>query len=486
MSPHPSATAARPIRSEPTAPPAAGDGARFRRRAAAVLLVSAQFVVMLDTSIVNVALPSIQRDLALAPDMLAWIVNTYVLAFGALLLLGGRVADTVGRRTMFILGAGLFTLGSLVAGTATSEAALIAGRLVQGTGAAALSPAAMALLLVTFPGTHRARAMSAWGAASTLGGATGVVVGGLLAGSLGWSSVFFATVPLTAAAALLARRLLPSTHGSGVARRFDVAGSATITAAVLALSYAALSLPEHGWASAHVLGAAAVTVVLVLLFVRVERSAPDPLVPLELFRSRVLSAGVAVAVLGGAARASTFVLIALFLQQALLLAPAAAGFAMLPTSLAGLAVSVLVLPRVLRRIGAERSMVLGLVVLALGHLSLMRIPAADLVYVRDVLPALLLVATGVALSFTPTTMVIAAALPAHRTGLASGLAGSSTQIGASVGLAAFTAVALSAAQDAQAQVSTISSAGFSAAFLAAAAVALSTAGATLVLLVRRS
>ena len=484
MSPHPIATATPPRHGEPTAPPAA-DGARLRRRAAAVLLVSAQFVVMLDTSIVNVALPSIQRDLALAPDMLAWIVNAYVLAFGALLLLAGRVADMIGRRTMFIVGAGLFTLGSLVAGTATSEAALIAGRVVQGTGAAALSPAAMALLLVTFPGAHRARAMSAWGAASTLGGATGVVAGGLLTGALGWSSVFFATVPLTAAAALLARRLLPSTRGAGVARRFDVVGSATITAAVLALSYAALSLPEHGRGSAHVVGGAVVAMALVLAFVRVERSARDPLVPMELFRSRVLSAGVAVAVLGGAARASTFVLIALFLQQALLLAPATAGFAMLPTSLAGLAVSVLVLPRVLRRIGAERSMVLGLVILALGHLSLMPTPT-DLVYVRDVLPALLLVAAGVALSFTPTTMVIAAAMPAHRSGLASGLAGSSTQIGASVGLAAFTAVALFAGQDASAEVPTISSAGFSAAFLAAAVVALTTAGATLVLLVRRS
>src|SRR5690606_41341 len=166
-----------------------------RRRAAVALLVSAQFVVMLDTSIVNVALPSVQRDLALSPAAVAWTVNAYILAFGGLLLLAGRLADVVGRRRMLVLGAAVFTVGSLLAGMSDSAALLVSGRVVQGAGAAALSPAAMALLLGMFPGTSRARAMSAWGASSTLGGATGVVAGGLLAGTLGWSWVFFATVP---------------------------------------------------------------------------------------------------------------------------------------------------------------------------------------------------------------------------------------------------------------------------------------------------
>lgn len=468
-----------------SAPSQTPDHPPLRRRAAATLLVSAQFVVMLDTSIVNVALPSIQRGLNLGPAGLAWVVNAYVLAFGGLLLLAGRAADVVGRRNMFILGAVVFTIGSLVAGTASSEGVLVAGRLVQGIGAAALSPAAMSLLLLTLPGASRARAMSAWGAASTLGGATGVVAGGVLAGAYGWSWVFFVTVPLTAVAALLAPLLLHDSPRSGGGRRFDLIGSATITGAVLALSQAALSLPEHGWASAQVLTAAAMALGLLLLFVRVERSVPDPLVPLELFRVRALSSGLVVAVLGGAVRASTFVLVALYLQQALLLAPAVAGLAMLPTSLTGLAVSVLVLPRVLRALGPERSMVLGLTVLALGQLFLMRTPA-EITYARDVLPGLLLVAAGVALSFTPTTMVIAAAVPAQRSGLASGLASSGTQIGASLGLAAFTAVAVHASHSGPAATVTVSPAGFSAAFLAAAVVAVATAGTALVLLVRRA
>lgn len=460
------------------------DRARLRRRAAAVLLVSAQFVVMLDTSIVNVALPSIQRDLALGPGGLAWVVNAYVLAFGGLLLLAGRAADVVGRRRMFVLGAGVFTVGSLVAGTANGEAALVVGRLVQGTGAAALSPAAMSLLLLTFPGASRVRAMSAWGAASTLGGATGVVAGGLLTETHGWSWVFFATMPLTAVAVVIGPLLLDGTDITGRGRRFDVVGSATISGAVIALSHAALSLPDHGWASPHVVAATGAALILLVVFVRVERIVPDPLVPLVIFRSRVLSAGVVVAVLGGAARASTFVLVALYLQQTMLLAPAAAGLAMLPTSLTGLAVSMLILPRVLTALGPERSMALGLVILALGHVSLLRTPA-EMLYLRDVLPGLLLVATGVALSFTPTTMVIAAAMPTERAGLASGLASSSTQVGASLGLAAFTAVAISASDAAPTEAATLSPAGFSAAFLAAAAVALITALMALTLLVRR-
>jgi EmrB/QacA subfamily drug resistance transporter len=453
-----------------------------RRRAAVALLVSAQFVVMLDTSIVNVALPSVQRDLALSPAAVAWTVNAYVLAFGGLLLLAGRLADVVGRRRMLVLGAAIFTVGSLLAGMSGSAALLVCGRVVQGAGAAALSPAAMALLLGMFPGTSRARAMSVWGAASTLGGATGVVAGGLLAGTLGWSWVFFATVPVTAAMVLLAGRLLDGAAVAVTRHRFDLVGAAAITGAVLALVHAALSAPVHGLGSATVLAGVAVSTVLLVVFVVVERVVPEPLVPLDLFRSRVLSAGVVLGVLGGAARASSFVLIALYLQQALLLAPEVAGLAMLPTSLGGFAVSLAVLPRVLRALGPERSMVVGLVALAAGHVWLALGPTHAL-YAVHVLPGLLLVATGVALSFTPTTMVIAGGMPAHRSGLASGLAGSSTQVGAALGMAAFTAVAVAASSGGDAGV--VSGGGFSAAFLAAAVIALTTAGLAAGLLVRR-
>ena len=460
-----SAAAARPV-----------EEGRTRHHLALGLLVSAQFVVMLDTSIVNVALPSIQADLALSPSGITWVVNAYILAFGGLLLLFGRVADLVGRRRMFVGGSAVFTLGTLLAGFAPGQELLVTGRVVQGAGAAALSPAAMSLLLLAFPGEARARAMSIWGAASAVGGATGVLAGGLLSGYLGWSSVFFVTVPASVAAVVLARRLLPESD-RGDRRRLDGRGAVTITGAVAALVHAALAVGDGAPTSTPVVTSLGAAVVLFGLFVIFERRSADPLVPLELFRSRVLSTGVGLAVLGGAARASTFVLVALYLQQGLLLAPERAGLAMVPTSLTGFVVSLALLPRVLRAMGPRRTLVLGLVVLAGGHLWLARAPFGG-GYAVAVLPALFLVAVGVAMSFTPTTMVIASAVPTTHTGLASGLAGSATQVGAALGTAGFTAIGLSAGGGAG---DVLGAGGFTAAFTAAAAVALVTAllGATI-------
>jgi EmrB/QacA subfamily drug resistance transporter len=440
-----------------------------RRRLALGLLASAQFVVMLDTSIVNVALPSIQADLGLTAGGATWVVNAYILTFGGLLLLFGRVADLLGRRRMFVGGSVLFTLGTLVAGFAPSQELLVAGRVVQGAGAAALSPAAMSLLLLTFPGEMRARAMSVWGAASAVGGATGVLAGGLLSGLLGWSAVFFVTVPVSVTAVVLAGRLLED-GARGARRRLDWRGAITITGAVLALARGALAVGDSGVTSRSVLLSFAAAAALFALFVVAERRTPDPLVPLELFRSRVLSTGVGLAVLGGAARASTFVLVALYLQQGLSMAPERAGLAMVPTSLTGFVVSLALLPRVLRALGPRRSLVLGLVILASGHLWLAHAPFGG-GYAVAVLPALFLVAVGVAFSFTPTTMVIAGSVPQAHAGLASGLAGSATQVGAALGTAAFTAIGISAGGAG----AHLAPGGFTAAFTAAAAVALATA-----------
>lgn len=239
-------------RTTPTDPTPVGTATdrrgRQRRRAALGLLVSAQFVVMLDTSIVNVALPSVQTDLGLRPTAITWVVNAYVLAFGGLLLLSGRAADLIGRRRMFVAGSVLFAAGTLLAASATGAAQLVGGRIVQGVGAAALSPAAMSLLLLTFPGSTRARAMSIWGAASALGGAAGVMAGGLLVGAFGWSSVFYVTVPISIAAVTLARYVLPE-GARGPRRPFDWHGAAAITGAVVALVHGALGIADHGWAS---------------------------------------------------------------------------------------------------------------------------------------------------------------------------------------------------------------------------------------------
>lgn len=445
-----------------------------RRRAIGLgLLISAQFIVMLDTSIVNVALPSIQADMALSPTGLSWIVNAYVLTFGGLLLLFGRVTDLLGRRRMFIAGSAAFTLGTLVAATAVNEWMLVTGRVIQGAGAAALGPAAMSLLMLNFPGEQRARAMSLWGASSAVGGATGVLAGGLLTGTFGWSSVFLVTVPASLAAVILARHVLDDTARCA-RRRFDTPGAVTITAAVIALVHGALGAADHGLTAPSVFIALVGAAALVVAFIVIERRATDPLVPLELFRSPVLSIGVALAVLGGAARASTFVLIALYLQKALTMSPQHAGLAMVPTSVAGFVVNLTVLPRVLKAIGPRRSMVVGLLILAAGHLWIAYGPTG-LGYPVAVLPGLLLVATGVALSFTPTTMVIAAAAPDTHTGLASGLASSATQVGAALGTASFTAIALAPGGFAT---------GFTAAFTAAGVVAVATAGLALTI-VRR-
>lgn len=440
-----------------------------RERLTLGLLVSAQFLVMLDASIVNVALPSIQSDLGFGPGAVTWVVNAYVLAFAGLLLLSGRLADLVGRRRVFLVGASLFTLGSVVAALSGSQEVLIAGRVVQGVGAAGLSPAAMSLLLATFPAERRARAMGAWGAASTLGGATGVVTGGLLAGTVGWRAVFLVTVPVSAAAVVLGLHVLEA-GAPGVRRTLDWRGAVVATAAVIGLVHGAVDAVDHVWTSPRVVGPLAASVVLMTIFVGVERRAEDPLVPLALFRSRLLRTGTALALLGGASRASTFVLVALYLQQVLAMSPQQAGIAMVPTSLTGFVVSLVLLPRVLGAWGPLRTLVVGLVVLAGGHLWLAGAPGSG--YAVDVLPGLLLVATGVALSFTPTTMVLASAVPATHTGLASGLAGASMQVGAAVGTAAFV---VTGAASGDRVGGALDAAGFSAAFTAAALVALATA-----------
>jgi EmrB/QacA subfamily drug resistance transporter len=465
--------------SEKLAQPARRVGMDKRRITALGLLVSAQFTVMLDTSIVNVALPSIQSDLGLGPAGVAWVVNAYVLAFGGLLVLSGRVADLFGRRRMFIGGSAMFALGTLLAAAASNEWMLLGGRIIQGAGAAALSPAAMSLLLLTFPGAARARAMSLWGAASAVGGATGVFLGGLLTGAFGWQAVFLVTVPVSVTAVLLARRVLEE-GARGARHRFDVLGAVTITCAVVALVHGALGLAESGFTATTSAGLA-VAAALIGAFIAIERRAAEPLVPLGLFTNREVSTGVGLALLGGSARASTFVLVALYLQQALGFDPQHAGLAMVPTSVTGFVVSLTLLPRALRVLGPQRSLVTGMVVLAAGHLWLAYAPSGA-GYPVAVLPGLLLVATGVAFSFTPTTMVIAGSMPDAHAGLASGLAGSATQVGSALGTSLFTAIGIAIGGT---TVGALGPSGFIAAFTAASLVSLATAALGLTLVKQR-
>jgi predicted MFS family arabinose efflux permease len=313
-----------------------------------------------------------------------------------------------------------------------------------------------------------------------------VFVGGVVTQAFGWPAVFYVTIPITCAALVLAPMLFDGKAGE-TRRRFDVAGSVTVTGAALAFIYSILTGAERGL-SIEVIVALATGAALLAAFILIERRAAEPLVPLGIFRGRAVSAGVAIGFLGGAARVSTFFLSALLLQQVLELEPAIAGTAMVPTSVAGFVVSVALLSRILKRWGAERTLVVGLVLLAAGHGLLARVPT-DASYVVDVLPALLLAAAGVALSFTPSTMVIASGLDSEQSGLASGLANASSQIGGAVGIALFSAIlavgtvgALSSGLGAETSVT----AGFQAAYLAAALVALVAAAIGLVALWPRS
>lgn len=456
------------------------------RRIALVALVAAQFLAMLDSSILNVALPSITQDLTLTATETAWILNAYFLTFGGFLLLSGRAADLFGCRRMFLLGSALLVGASVMAALATAEPVLVAARMVQGLGAAVLTPAALSLLLVTFTGPAKAKAMSAWGAASALGGATGVSAGGLLVAALSWRSVFVLTGAVSAVTAVAAARFAPR-DGHPTPRRFDVLGAVSVTGAALALVFAILSASDQGVVSPGVLTATGAAIVLGAVLVLAERRAAEPIVPLQLLRRRALSAGVAINLLGGAARIACFFLVALYLQQALGYSPSSAGAAMLPTSVAGFLVSMVLLPRVLARWGAARTMVTGLVLVAAAQLWLSRGPVTG-GYGSDVLPGLLLAAVGVAFSFTPTTLVITRAVPAASTGVASGMASASAQLGGALGIATFSAVLGAAGRGLAEQGATAARAttgGFEAAFVSAGATALVAAALAVAVLTRQ-
>lgn len=435
-------------------------------------LVSAQLLVMLDSSILNVALPSIAEDLTLSATGTAWILNAYYLSFGGLLLVSGRAADVFGRRRMFLVGAVVLALGSIVGAVAPNEAVLIAARVCQGAGAAMLSPAAMSVILASFAGPARARTMSWWGAASTAGGALGVSVGGVLTGAFGWHSVMVVTAIVSCLVLAAGWAALPADDATS-RRAFDGTGAALLTVATVALVYAVLVIPQAGFVSVEALVAFAVAVAAASGFVLVERRAADPVLPLSALRDGRVAGGIVVNMLGGAARIACFAIVALLIQQVLEYDPAIAGLAMLPTSLAGFAVSTLLLPRVLNRLGPERVALMGLGMLVAAHLLFATVrPGTP--YAWGILPVLLLAATGVAFSFTPTTLVIADGFAARRAGVSSGLASSTAQIGGAVGVAVFGAVDAAARMSALAAGEAGASAaraGLSAAHVAAALMA---------------
>jgi EmrB/QacA subfamily drug resistance transporter len=438
---------------------------------ALVLLASAQFVVVLDASIVNVALPSIGRDLEFSQDDLSWVVNAYTLTFGGFLLLGGRLADILGRRRLFIGGVVLFGLASLLGGLASSSGQLIAARALQGLGAALVSPAALAIVTTTFAeGAERNKALGVWGAVAGSGGAAGVLLGGVLTDGLGWEWVLYVNVPIALGAAFLAPRLLQESRDTGRSG-FDVAGAVTVTAGLALLVYALVDTVDVGWGSGQTLGLLAVALALLGAFIAIERSRRDPLVPFGIFRLRTLRGANVVGLLVGMALFSMFFFISLYLQQVLGYDALKAGLAYLPLAVT-IIISAGVASQLVTRFGFKPILIAGLLFVTAGLAWFSQVSAPGGTYVGDVLFPSLLAAIGLGLSFVPVTIAAVTGTKDDQAGLASGLINTSQQVGGALGLAILATVANSTTTDAfeggERNPAVALTAGFQDAFLAGA------------------
>ena len=411
-----------------------------RRWSALALVVTAQFMVILDVAIVNVALPSIKTDLHFSTTNLQWVISAYAILFGGALLLGGRLADLLGRRRLFVTGLALFAASSLLCGLAWSEGSLIAFRAVQGLGGALLAPAALALLMTTFAeGRERNLALGIYGAASGSGAAVGVLLGGILTSYLSWSWIFFINVPVGLAAIALTPLLLRESRAELPHRHFDLAGAASITSGLMLLVYALTRATSDGWGSGTTLALLAGSAALVLAFVGIELRSRSPLLPLRIFRLRTLSAAnVSMAIVGSVAF-SEFFLLTLYLQDVLHYSAVQTGVAF-----TGFALTVVVISNVAQavvgRIGVRASLTAGLLASATSIALLTRLPV-DGHYFWDLFPAFVLGGAGMGLSFVPVTIASLAGVDRADAGVASGLVNTSRQIGGAIGLAAVSAIA---------------------------------------------
>ncbi|MCI3277802.1 DHA2 family efflux MFS transporter permease subunit [Streptomyces cylindrosporus] len=448
-------------------------------------LAAAQFTVMLATSIVNVALPQIRDGVGLSDSGTTWVVNAYGLAFGALLLVGGRAADLLGRRLVLLAGLAVFGISSLAAGLATSSTVLIAARAVQGLGAAAIAPAALALVMDLFPpGPARGRALGVWGAVSGAGGAAGVLLGGVLTQAWGWQWIFYVVAIGTFAVLAAVAASVPRAKATGRGR-FDVIGTATVTLALTALVWGLTSARRSGWTDTAVLGAFAATAVLLTAFVLVERRHPNPLLPPRLFRTGRVSAGNLLMALLGSVWIALFFFLPLYQQQVLGLSPLVTGLGQLPLAFANMLGSTLA-PRISRRIGSTATVTGALLAEAAGLLWLSRI-SVDGSYLADVLGPTVLVGLGLSVAFVQLTALSVEGVPQQDAGLAGGLVNTTRQVGGAIGLAVLATLAGTTTAHAAGHQPHLESltAGYRTAFAVSAAV-LVTAAALALLLTRRT
>ena len=414
---------------------------------ALALLAMTQFIVVLDASIVNVALPSIGGDLDFSQENLSWVVNAYTLTFGGFLLLGGRMADLLGRRRIFISGLILFGIASLAGGLAQSEAQLIAARAFQGLGAALISPAALSIVTTTFAeGAERNRALGVWGAVAGAGGAAGVLLGGVLTEFLGWEWVLLVNVPIALTAAVLAPRwLMESKHET--ATSFDIPGAVSVTAGLALLVYGLVNTVDVGWESGETIGILAGALALLVVFVTIESRSRNPLMPFSIFRLRTLRGANVVGLLVGMSLFSMFFFISLYLQQVLGYEPLKAGLSYLPLSIliitsAGMA------SQLTTRVGFKPTLIAGMLLISVGLLWFSQVSAPGGSYVGDVLFPSMIVAVGLGFAFVPVTIAAVTGTEPDEAGLASGLINTSQQVGGALGLAIAATVANSTTADA--------------------------------------
>jgi EmrB/QacA subfamily drug resistance transporter len=440
-----------------------------RRWTALAVIALAQFMVIMDTSIIGVALPEIQTDLGFSPGDLSWVFNAYVVAFGGLLLLGGRLSDLFGAKRLFLAGWAILVAGSLAAGLAETAGVEIAARAVQGVGAAFIAPSALTLLMMLFGHNPKElmKAFAVYGAAAPAGGTAGVFLGGVITEWISWPWVFYINIPIALAVLAVTPALMPS----AAARRgsIDLAGAVTATAGLALTVFAIVRAPEEGWGSPATLLVLAGGVALLALFVALQASLREPLMRLSILRTPNLAAANLAQFLLGAAWIPMWFFLNLYLQQVLGYGAFEGGAALLPMTAAIMLLMVVVAPRVVNRFGSKTPVVAGMLLLAAG-MAVLSLVRPDGTFVVDVLPASLIAAAGMSLAFIPSLGTAISSARPEEGGLASGIVNTSYQVGSALGLAAMTAVAASQGAEQLTNPSALTD-GYSAAFIGAAAIA---------------
>ena len=428
-----------PTYADPTTDRPAADSRT--RWAALLVLCLGNLMIVLDTTIVNVALPSIRQDLGFSESSLAWVVNAYLLTFGGFLLLGGRLGDLFGHRRLFLIGIATFTAASVACGVAATAGVLVAARAVQGLGGAVVSAVALSLVMNLFTEpAERAKAMGVIGFVAAGGGSIGVLMGGVLTNSLDWHWIFLVNAPIGVAVVLLSLRVLPAVHVRAADSRLDVAGAVTVTTALMLAVYAIVNGNEAGWTSRQTVGLLAAAAVALAMFLWLETTVRSPLVPLTLFRLRNVAVSNVVGVLWAAAMFAWFFLSALYLQLVLGYSPLQVGLAFLPANLVMGAFSLGLSAKLVMRFGIRAPLAVGLLIAALGLLLFARAPV-DGSFAVDVLPSMLLLGFGAGMAFNPVLLAAMSDVEPSESGLASGVVNTSFMMGGALGLAVLASLA---------------------------------------------